>query len=109
MPHICHAHGCDVAVPPKMFMCKRHWYSLRKPLRDAIWAEYKPGQERTKTPTLRYLAVQQRAIGEVAFRPHDEVAAANAAPYILRADALRRECVAAGVGDPLDGIAAPLE
>jgi hypothetical protein len=51
-------------------------------MRDAIWAEYTAGQERTKMPTVRYLAVQQRAIGEVAFKPNDEDAAANAASAI---------------------------
>jgi hypothetical protein len=87
-----------------MFMCKRHWYALRKPMRDAVWREYVPGQERSKTPTLRYLCVQQHAIGEVAFRPHDEQAAAVSAPYLLTALATRLQCLAEGLGDPLEGI-----
>jgi hypothetical protein len=53
--HHCHARGCEVRVPPKMFMCKRHWFTLPKPMRDAIWATYVPGQEITKTPTAAYL------------------------------------------------------
>ena len=44
MSHHCHATGCNVAVPPEMFACKRHWYLLPKRLRDAIWAAYRPGQ-----------------------------------------------------------------
>lgn len=106
MAHTCHAHGCDIAVPPNMFMCRLHWYRLRRPLRVAIWAEYRPGQERDKNASLRYLAVQQRAIAEVAFRPHDEQAAANAAPYIVRSEMLRQRCRDEGLGDPLEGIAA---
>lgn len=90
-----------------MFMCKSHWYALRRPMRDAIWAEYTSGQERTKMPSLRYLAVQQRAIGEVAFKPNDEVAAANAAPYIVRSELLRQQCRDEGVGDPLEALCAP--
>ncbi len=73
-PHTCHAHGCSTPVPPKMFMCRSHWSRLPKRTQAAIWAEYKPGQEGRKDPTLRYLAVQQYAIGEVAFRPDDEEA-----------------------------------
>ena len=39
MSHVCHAHRCNVAVPPRMFMCRAHWASLRKPMRDAIRRE----------------------------------------------------------------------
>lgn len=107
MSHVCHAHGCNVAVPPRMFMCRAHWASLRKPMRDAIWREYRPGQERDKAPSTRYLAVQRRAVGEVAFKPHDEAAAANAAPYLFKSELLRAECIRTGVGDPLEGICEP--
>lgn len=44
MAHHCHATGCSVKVPPEMFMCKRHWFSLPKAMRDRIWATYRPGQ-----------------------------------------------------------------
>lgn len=44
MAHTCHATGCDVAVPLEMFMCRRHWFSLPKVLRNRIWATYRPGQ-----------------------------------------------------------------
>jgi len=27
-----------------MFMCRRHWFSLPKRLRDRIWAAYRHGQ-----------------------------------------------------------------
>lgn len=53
--HTCHATGCDVPVPPKMFMCKRHWFMLPKPLRDRIWMHYRPGQERDKKPSKEWL------------------------------------------------------
>lgn len=102
--HTCHANGCKLPVPPAMFMCRRHWYALRKPLRDAIWAEYRRGQEVTKTPSLRYLAVQNWAISELAFRPNDEAAAAAAAPYLLLAKRYQAECIAAGLGDPLPAL-----
>ena len=43
--HHCHARGCTVKVPPKMFMCRKHWFSLPKAMRDRVWATYTPGQE----------------------------------------------------------------
>jgi hypothetical protein len=103
--HTCHARGCTTPVPPRMFMCRTHWYKVRKPLRDAIWAEYRPGQERDKMPSARYMAVQRRAVGEVAFKPHDEQAARDAAPYLIEAENWRRRAIEAGQGDPLEGIA----
>ncbi len=102
--HTCHAHGCEVAVPPKMFMCKRHWYSLPKNLRDAIWNEYTPGQERTKKPTARYMAVQRLAVSRTAFKPHDEEAALVAAGYLQEALAFQQLAIEAGHGDPLEGL-----
>lgn len=104
--HTCHAHGCEVAVPPKMFMCKRHWHSLPKEFRDAIWREYTPGQERTKTPTPRYLAVQQLAICRAAFKPHDEEAARVCTHYMSRAMHWREVSIESGAGDPLEGLLA---
>lgn len=41
-----------------MFACREHWYRLPQEFRDAIWREYRPGQERDKRPSERYLAVQ---------------------------------------------------
>ena len=89
-----------------MFMCSKHWYSLRKPMRDAVWREYRNGQERSKTPTARYMAVQQLAIAEVVFRKNDEIAAARAAPYAINAQRWRQRAIDQGNGDPLDGLLA---
>ena len=57
MNHTCHWFGCNKRCPPIMWGCKQHWFSLPKFLRDAIWREYKPGQEITKTPSLEYILV----------------------------------------------------
>lgn len=54
--HTCHWPGCDTAVPPAMWGCRAHWFKLPKPLRDRIWATYRPGQEITKTPSAEYIA-----------------------------------------------------
>jgi hypothetical protein len=44
MSHTCHATNCSVKVPPEMFMCRQHWFSLPKRLRSQIWATYRAGQ-----------------------------------------------------------------
>ncbi len=56
MKHTCHWPGCIVEVAPKLWGCQSHWYALPKPLRDRIWATYRPGQETTKTPSPAYIA-----------------------------------------------------
>ncbi len=62
MSHLCHATGCPTPVPPKMFMCKPHWFALPKAMRDEIWVGYVPGQEVRKDPTDEYLDIAQRCI-----------------------------------------------
>lgn len=87
-----------------MFACKPHWFALRKPLRDAIWREYRSGQENTKDPSPRYMAVQRLAVAELAFKPNDEEAARVAAPYVAGAMAWRKVAIDKGLGDPLIGL-----
>ena len=57
MGHKCHWPGCNKEVPPAMWGCKPHWFALPKQLRDKVWAAYVPGQEITKTPSAKYIAV----------------------------------------------------
>lgn len=59
--HLCHARGCQVPVPPKLLMCKRHWRMVPKDLQREVWAHYRPGQEIDKRPTRSYLDVAQAA------------------------------------------------
>lgn len=87
-----------------MAFCRPHWFSLRKPLQDAIWKEYKPGQENDKNPTARYLAVQRRAVAELAFKPNDEEAARTVAPYLWESEKWRRVAIEMGAGDPIEGL-----
>lgn len=58
--HHCHWPGCDKQVPPAMWGCKAHWFTLPKSLRDDIWRAYRPGQEVTMTPSRDYLEVSNR-------------------------------------------------
>jgi hypothetical protein len=66
--HTCHARGCEVRVPPRMFMCKSHWFALPKSMRDAVWDAYSPGQERRMDPSREYLDVTRAAINWLADR-----------------------------------------
>lgn len=66
MSHTCHWTGCQREVPPAMWGCREHWFKLPKPLRDAVWREYRVGQEITKTPSARYLAVAALVQGWIA-------------------------------------------
>jgi len=36
MAHHCHATNCKTSVPPEMFMCRKHWFSLSRELRNRI-------------------------------------------------------------------------
>ena len=54
-PHYCHWPGCGEQVPPAMWGCKDHWYSLPKYLRDKIWKTYRPGQEIDMRPSREYI------------------------------------------------------
>lgn len=66
MAHLCHAKNCKITVPPRMFMCRKHWFKLSAPIRHAIWEHYVPGQEARKDPSAEYLAIAQVAINYVA-------------------------------------------
>jgi hypothetical protein len=63
--HLCHALKCTVEVPPKLLMCRRHWFMVPKPLRDRVWATYRPGQEVDKKPSLEYVDAMEAAIASV--------------------------------------------
>lgn len=66
LPHFCHASDCLERVPPKMLMCRRHWYMVPRELRSAIWGAYVIGQEIRKDPSLEYLELTRQAIAIVA-------------------------------------------
>jgi hypothetical protein len=66
MPHTCHAVACRKPVPPAMFMCRSHWYSIPKPDRDKVWDLYRAGQENDKRPSHEYLRATNRMIIELA-------------------------------------------
>jgi hypothetical protein len=107
MAHQCHAYGCPVTVPPRMFMCRAHWRQLPKKFQDAIWREYSPGQERRKDPSARYMAVQQLAVGTLEFRPDDEAAAQVYGDHLLRSMMFARMAIDEGHGNPIEHLLPP--
>lgn len=57
--HHCHWPGCDKKVPPAMWGCKYHWRLIPVFLQRKIWAEYRAGQEISKTPSRGYVSAAQ--------------------------------------------------
>jgi len=53
-------------VAPSLLMCPRHWRMVPRPLQQAVWASYRPGQERDKSPSRLYLFHAKAAIDAVA-------------------------------------------
>jgi hypothetical protein len=50
------------------------------------------------------MAVQRRAVAELAFKPHDEEAARIVARYLMASEVYRNAAIEEGHGDPLEGI-----
>ena len=75
-PHLCHAEGCKVRVPRRMFMCRKHWFMVPLTMRDQLMLAYTPGQERldgTAWPSDEYLTIAFQCVDTVAAkeRPPD--------------------------------------
>lgn len=49
-----------------MFMCKRHWFTLPKRLRDDIWRTYRAGQCDDMSPSDSYCEAAKRAVAYIA-------------------------------------------
>jgi hypothetical protein len=90
MSHFCHAEGCDTPVPPVMFMCKPHWYTLHKYLRELVLRYYVPKQEVHKNPSLEYLTVAGWSILYVATIEMLKTANKNTPSYVYAALNSRR-------------------
>lgn len=55
--HTCHWPDCDRQVPPAMWGCRAHWFTLPRELRNRVWDAYVPGQEQRMDPSAEYLEV----------------------------------------------------
>lgn len=65
MSHRCHATGCNLKIPPRLLMCKAHWFMVPAPIRDWVWGTYKPGQEVKKNPSEEYMNAYRAAVNAV--------------------------------------------
>ena len=68
MAHHCHATACRVEVPPEMFMCKRHWFSLPRSMRNRIWSTYRVGPCDDMNPSDAYCEAAKACVIFVAER-----------------------------------------
>lgn len=69
--HVCHAEGCAVEVPRRIFMCPRHWRMLPRALQRLIYSTYTPGQENhLERVTTDYLDVAMVSVNVVAVLEH---------------------------------------
>jgi DNA polymerase III epsilon subunit-like protein len=64
--HHCHAHGCKTACKPEFLMCPPHWRKVPKPIADAVWQAYRPGQCDDKSPSIAWQVAADMAILAVA-------------------------------------------
>jgi hypothetical protein len=55
MTHTCHNPNCGQPIPAHLVSHRSAWFALPKRLRDAIWGNYRAGQEDDKRPTMTYL------------------------------------------------------
>jgi hypothetical protein len=40
----CPIPGCGQEIDPSRLMCRRHWYTVPKEVRDRVWATWRSGQ-----------------------------------------------------------------
>jgi hypothetical protein len=60
--HTCHWPNCREEIPPKLLMCLEHWQLLPQPIRRAVWATYRLGQETDKNPSRAYMTAVRAAL-----------------------------------------------
>ncbi len=73
MRHTCHWPRCTREVPPSMWGCKPHWFSLPSQLRRLIWTHYRAGQEIDKRPSLEYMGAAHAVQEWIASQANPEV------------------------------------
>ena len=62
MSHACHNPNCGLPCPPHLVCHRSEWFALPRPLRTAVWINYRPGQEDDKRPTKAYVIALQDCI-----------------------------------------------
>ena len=70
--HTCHIPTCPTLVPPRMLMCWPHWKRVPSLLRRMVYATYRDGQERDKSPSQEYLRAVLAAITHIVHLEGDQ-------------------------------------
>lgn len=102
LTHSCHAWRCRELVEPRRLMCPAHWRKLPAGLKAAVWREYRAGQERTKRPTDRYLAVLQLCRAASVETDDEELRKKAVAHHESIAEYFRKRAIESGDGDPFE-------
>lgn len=63
--HHCHARFCAKACKPEWLMCYAHWKMVPRPLQQAVWAAYRPGQCDDMKPSPEWFKAADAAIEAV--------------------------------------------
>jgi hypothetical protein len=68
----CPIAGCGYQIDPSRLMCRTHWYTVPKELRDQVWATWRSGQGADsrdhQEAVRRAIAAVRAAIGSAAVR-----------------------------------------
>jgi hypothetical protein len=69
----CPIPGCRQQIDPSRLMCRSHWYTVPKELRDQVWATWRSGQGARSADHMgavhRAIIAVLAAIGEIAPSP----------------------------------------
>lgn len=67
MAHHCHANGCEVATPPRLFMCAKHWKMVPLSMQAAVWKAYRNAPTRAaRLQSYEYMTACADAVEHVA-------------------------------------------
>ena len=64
-PHQCPVGGCQQDVRADRLMCRPHWYTVPKPLRDIVWATWRSGEAASSIEHMAAIRVAIAAVDEV--------------------------------------------
>ena len=59
--YVCQAAGCKTIIPPSMFLCRVHWFSLPEPMRAEIIVEELARETKDNLPNAALVAAVARA------------------------------------------------
>lgn len=63
--HHCHVRTCRTECPPEHLMCAAHWKKVPKPLQEAVYKHYRPGQCEDMNVSPEWVEAAEAAISYV--------------------------------------------